>query len=249
MFRLCKHSFSSHSRPPWCEELVWCVGSSGPGLANDSVNALFTTKLLLAPSAGCCVFSSHVFLAILKCFSSPHQARLTLLNIFLFGCYFVFVKIFCIQILTNISFNIFCTFWYRRANNRQIGFIFCHPGTHEEENICVWTSWWWELSSCQCHLWQVRANVLHRGHAALQSLQLQSAPLPLVCTDNVKVGARARPWWPGCQTWLMASLDQPRPRLVWGVRREGIAGRGLPTLAGLTGYYQGPEFAWCAVYL
>ena len=212
-----------------------CSAWAGPGLANNSVNALFTTKLLLAPSAGC-VFSSHVFLAILKCFSSPHQARLTLLNIFLFGCYFVFVKIFCIQILTNISFNIFCTFWYRRANNRQIGFIFCYPGTHDEQNICVWACGdeSWAHVSVTCDKWGLMSctrGVQHCSHCSC------SLPPPLVCTDNVKVRARSRPWW-RVSDMINGELRSAPATLVWGVRREGIAGRGLPTLVGLTGYYQ-----------
>ena len=100
--------------------------------------------------------------------------------------------------------------------------------------LCL-SLWWWELSSCQCHLWQVRAKVLHRGRAALQSLQLQSPPL--VCTDNVKVRARSRPWW-RVSDMINGELRSAPATLVWGVRREGIAGRGLPTLVGLTGYYQ-----------
>ena len=76
--------------------------------------------------------------------------------------------------------------------------------------LCL-SLWWWELSSCHCHLWQVRANVLHQGRAALQSLQLQSAPPPWSALTMSRSGPGLAPGG-GCQTWLMASLDQPRPR-------------------------------------
>ena len=75
---LCKHSFSSHSlKSP-------LVMSSAAGLRGQRVGQItqlthFSPPSSSAPSTGwalcCCVFSSHVFLAILKCFSSPHQAR------------------------------------------------------------------------------------------------------------------------------------------------------------------------------
>ena len=128
-----------------------------------------------APGAGC-VFRSHVFLAILKCFSSPRQARLTLPNIFLFGCHFVFVKIFCIQILTNISFNIFCTFWYRRANNRQIGFILLLSGDSQRKIFVSAPS---DESSSHvsvtCDKWALMS--CSGEHAALQ-LQFGEPPPP-----------------------------------------------------------------------
>ena len=214
---LCKHSFSSHSlKSP-------LVMSSAAGLRGQrgvwQITQLthFSPPSSSAPSTGC-VFSSHVFLAILKCFSSPHQARPVdssqHFSVRLLLFVLVFVKIFCIQILTNISFNIFCTFWYRRTNNRQIGFMFCYPHSlRMSMNIFVSLAWWWELSSCHYHLWQgitaVTKWLLRRIDCSNCSCSLGRPPPP-VSTDIWQCQGQGWSPWCWCQTWLMASLDQPR---------------------------------------
>ena len=145
-------------------------------------------------------------------FKPPPGPQLTLLNIFLFGCYssFVFVKIFCIQILTNISFNIFCTFWYRRTNNRQIGF--CYPHSLRMRNIFMSLpgdeSWAHVTVTCDKGLLQWRNDCWDELTAVTAA-----AVWPPVSTDIWQCQGQGWSPWCWCQTWLMAqSLDQPRPR-------------------------------------
>lgn len=106
-------------------------------------------------------------------------------------------------------------------------------------NIFVSLAWWWELSSCQCHLWQgitaVTKWTVRRIDCSDCSCSLGRPP-PLVSTDIWQCQGQGWNPWCWCQTWLMAqSLDQPRCEECRG--REGIAGRGLCTLVQLRGYY------------